>query len=578
MRNVLCLVLLVPVFALAAGNLSSDAVVAPPPGPAGAHSTWTGGRPVPPPKATRLGTVDTVGGTIYDWVANGPTYRFCVNAPGYGLHMLWMYSNDTTGTQTDRNMRYQFYDYATHSYNWIDPDYMASGVNTFVERTGFGSLSYDVSNGAAVASAHGGAIRPIAARDIAAGAGIFEYCDGSPVLDGYLWPPIDVGMNQTIHMHCIDDASRGNLWYSRAATWCNWDPPAMVPAVPPTFPTQTIVASKHSDKVVLAWEGEGVTPMPGLYRVSNDGGTNWDPEVDFGYPPAYSADTGCSYWIQSVNPFLDAQDRLHIVVNTIPIINDTIFIFPNEIWHWCQDNSPEWSFIGRAFLDPHSSGPGTNATMACRPMLGADDDGHLVCTWEQFDSTNVDPTTLLFRADIWIAGSSDNGMTWTEPRYVNEHGEGSCRFPSISDLAIEGDPDTFAILYQIDSMAGFRAGSSPVGVWSFNPMVLQKIPADSIFIGIAETPGAAPTRFELSARPNPFGSRTVVSYAVPRTGDVSLVVYDAAGRPVKTLASGRRAAGRYAATWNADGIAAGVYFYTLTSGNTSVTKKLTLAH
>jgi len=59
---------------------------------------------------------------------------------------------------------------------------------------------------------------------------------------------------------------------------------------------------------------------------------------------------------------------------------------------------------------------------------------------------------------------------------------------------------------------------------------------------------------------------------------VSLVVYDAAGRPVQTLASGRREAGRYSATWDASDAAAGVYFYTLTSGETSATRKLILAH
>jgi hypothetical protein len=61
---------------------------------------------------------------------------------------------------------------------------------------------------------------------------------------------------------------------------------------------------------------------------------------------------------------------------------------------------------------------------------------------------------------------------------------------------------------------------------------------------------------------------------LPQSGNVSLVVYDVAGRPVQTLASGRRAAGRYTATWDAKNAAAGVYFYTLTSGKASITTKL----
>ena len=97
-------------------------------------------------------------------------------------------------------------------------------------------------------------------------------------------------------------------------------------------------------------------------------------------------------------------------------------------------------------------------------------------------------------------------------------------------------------------------------------------------LALTITLGAPPVRAELSATPNPFGGRTRISYAVPRAGDVSLVVYDAVGRPVQTLASGRREPGRYNATWNAGNAADGVYFYTLISGKTSITRKLILAH
>ncbi len=588
MRNVLCFVLLVPVLALGAGNLRSETVVAPPVGPqvTGSPARFSGS-PVPP-KALWLGTVDTVGGTIYDWVANGPTYRFCVNSPGSGLHLLWMYSNDTTGNQPDRNMRYQYYDYSQGTYNWLDPDFMLSGVNVSTARSGFGSLSADPTTGAAVVSYHQTDIAPIyplVARDIAAGAGIFEYCSGDPDLNAYLWPPVSVGNDRTIHLALSDDASRDNMFYSRAATWCTWDPPAQVTPVAPEFPTYTIVASQASPKVCLAWSATGASNGGnGYYRISSDGGTNWDPEVEMTFPPAYSGggDTSSYYWITSINPFLDAEDRLHIVVNTLPIINDTVFLFPSEIWHWCAENSPEWSFIARADLEAHTSpNPcGTNATMACRPMLGRDNDGNLFCTWEQFDPTNIEPSTNLFRADVWVSGSNDGGLTWTEPQMVNSQGTASHRFPSISDIAIDGgDCDTVCILYQADAIAGLKAGSSPVGDWSFNPMLLSKIPRNLIIPdGVAEAGNVVPARVALSASPNPVHGRAQISYALPRGGDVSLVVSDVAGRPVKTLVSGKREPGRYSTTLDASNMAAGVYFYTLSTSASSVTKKLTVAH
>jgi hypothetical protein len=582
MRNVLCLALLVPILALAAG--STETVVAPVPGMARGTPTPGSAQALVPARAL-VGTMDTVGGTIYDWVANGPTYRFVANSSTYGVHVTWMYSNDTMGTQADRNMRYNFYDFASRTWNWIDPDFMLSGVNTFTERSGFGSLGANPSSGVAVISCHSGSapLRPVVARDAAAGAGIFEYCDGTPTLDNYLWPPIDVDTTGGVQLFGLDDPGRQNIWYSRAATWCNWEQAVQVTQTPPTFPTQQIATSKVSDKICLSWVKADAYPYVGFYRLSSDRGLNWDNEIDIGYPPAYSSspDTLCSYYITSMNPYYDRTDRLHIIVNTMPIITDTVFAWPNEIWHWCADNNPQWSKVGRAEGDIHATyAPGTNALLACRPQLGEDSHGNLYAVWEQFDTTNVEPQTNLLRSDVWLNGSNDNGVTWTPAVKIAAAGTNSLRFPSITDMAISGgtDSDTLGILYQADQVAGFRAGSSPIGPWSNNPMIFHKVPADSIIpLGVAERPSTPPTRFAVSASPSPASGRTVISYAVPQSGDVSLVVYDAVGRPVQTLVSGRREAGRYSATWDAGKVATGVYFYTLTSGKTSVTRKLILA-
>jgi len=154
------------------------------------------------------------------------------------------------------------------------------------------------------------------------GAGIFEFCDGSPVLDGYLWPLIAVGQNRTIHMACVDDATRDNHWYTRAATWCNWDVPVLVTPIAPTFPSHNVSASKVSDKVCQMWIKCDRFPYSAYFRRSSDGGTTWGSIVDLGYPPAFGSDTACSYYITSSMPFYDRQDRLHIVVDVIPVIND----------------------------------------------------------------------------------------------------------------------------------------------------------------------------------------------------------------------------------------------------------------
>ncbi|MCX6844644.1 MAG: hypothetical protein NTX53_20465 [candidate division WOR-3 bacterium] len=103
MRYVLCLALLVPVLALAAGTTQPITALAPEGGTI--HSTPAiapvdQGRVNIPPRAL-VGTLDTIGGTTYDWWANGPILRMIHNSPGFGIHALWMYSTATSGTTFD---------------------------------------------------------------------------------------------------------------------------------------------------------------------------------------------------------------------------------------------------------------------------------------------------------------------------------------------------------------------------------------------------------------------------------------------------------------------------------------------
>ncbi len=471
------------VLVLSIGSLPAadhDAVVGPPLAITVVPLQRSPGAPPQSQPPFLLGRIDTIGGTVYDWQYNGPVYRWCVGSDQYGFHVAWMHSHDTLGGQADRNMRYQFYDYDSRSWNWIDPYFMWSGVGVFATRSGFGGLGANPATGCAVVSCHQGGVYPMVARDIASGAGIFEYCQGP---NGYLWPPVAVGQSQIPHLAFVDDVSRDNLYYSRIATWCDWDSPMQVPSTPPTFPTHNVAASRVSGKVCITWAYAYDFPYVGYYRLSTNNGTNWGPVTNLGYPPAYAGDTACTYYITSLFPFYDSDDQLHIVVDVMPIFRDTVWIAPSEIWHWCPDNNPVWSRIHRAFMDPHRGyGLGYNAHFACRPSIGEDSDGNLFVAWEQFDTLNVEPRTNLLRADVWVSGSTDNGASWVPGLRITGPDAASRRFPCVIDRAIPGGSyfDTVVVVYEVDRYAGFRSGSSPVGPWSENPIVAHKLPANSI--------------------------------------------------------------------------------------------------
>jgi hypothetical protein len=87
----------------------------------------------------------------------------------------------------------------------------------------------------------------------------------------------------------------------------------------------------------------------------------------------------------------------------------------------------------------------------------------------------------------------------------------------------------------------------------------------------------APLKFSLEQNyPNPFNPSTTIDYSIPATGHVSLHVYDLLGREIALLVNEIKGAGQYSATFDAPLLSSGVYFYSLRSGNSFVTKRMLL--
>ena len=76
------------------------------------------------------------------------------------------------------------------------------------------------------------------------------------------------------------------------------------------------------------------------------------------------------------------------------------------------------------------------------------------------------------------------------------------------------------------------------------------------------------------ACPNPFNPVTRISYTVPNTQHVRLVIYDVAGRLVEELVNEVKGPGEHVVEWDAGSLPSGIYFYSLKAGNTTLTKKM----
>lgn len=88
---------------------------------------------------------------------------------------------------------------------------------------------------------------------------------------------------------------------------------------------------------------------------------------------------------------------------------------------------------------------------------------------------------------------------------------------------------------------------------------------------------ARPAGFTLNQNyPNPFNPATVISFELGSESDISITVYDVMGGLVKELVSGVYQAGQHRISFDASGLNAGVYFYTLRAAGETITRKMTL--
>lgn len=86
-----------------------------------------------------------------------------------------------------------------------------------------------------------------------------------------------------------------------------------------------------------------------------------------------------------------------------------------------------------------------------------------------------------------------------------------------------------------------------------------------------------PVSFALDQNyPNPFNPVTTIQYSVPKAGMVSLEVFNILGQRIRTLVDEFQSSGVYEIEFDGKNHPSGIYFYRLTKGNSSLTKKMVM--
>ncbi|MBC8376402.1 MAG: T9SS type A sorting domain-containing protein [FCB group bacterium] len=76
--------------------------------------------------------------------------------------------------------------------------------------------------------------------------------------------------------------------------------------------------------------------------------------------------------------------------------------------------------------------------------------------------------------------------------------------------------------------------------------------------------------------PNPFNPSTTISYGLPTSGHVSLVIYDMRGSTVSQLVNTYQSAGTHIVHFNAADFPAGTYLYMLEANGEQHVKRMLL--
>jgi hypothetical protein len=146
-----------------------------------------------------------------------------------------------------------------------------------------------------------------------------------------------------------------------------------------------------------------------------------------------------------------------------------------------------------------------------------------------------------WRSRSELSRSLDGGFTWT-----------SLEFPGVpGQLAVSSDSN---ILYVGSSAGVYRR---------------------QILSGVGDE-GHANQYHLYQNFPNPFNSRTIIRFRLARRGTIDLRLYDILGRDVRRIAHGGWEAGEHTIVLEADDLASGVYFYSISSESFFAVRRMTL--
>ncbi|MCD6446721.1 MAG: T9SS type A sorting domain-containing protein [Candidatus Marinimicrobia bacterium] len=293
---------------------------------------------------------------------------------------------------------------------------------------------------------------------------------------------------------------------------------------------------------------------------------------------------------------VDANGGVHFMCLVIPESEESGYIMPtvNEgcgFYHlYCADPASESAVWSVSFVTSMQNtwrfpyGHGDRAWQSFFPAMATSTEdpdviyavypkGNIYKAWSEEDQD-----TLLYKKsyDIYVRRSVDAGQTWqTEINATNTDG--------FDEICAHADPDAtddhVYLIYQVPDYATHTVDedtSDAVPEDYKNRVYFMDVDYSSVVSGI-ENLVDVPAKFELEQNyPNPFNPMTTINFDIHQAGEYNLEVFNTLGRKVRTLFSEYKGSGHYEIELDGSNMSSGIYFYSLTGDNITVTRKSVL--
>lgn len=205
--------------------------------------------------------------------------------------------------------------------------------------------------------------------------------------------------------------------------------------------------------------------------------------------------------------------------------------------------------------------------------------------WGVAERSNGDLFTITTSTSYNFDKSTNGGLNWTTMSNLTGAMRGLCMDLS-ENLYTAGNGGVFKSTNGGVTFINFGYTYSSNQVISFQNKILVAASGTAnggvyvytdTLVGIKQINSKIPKEFGLSQNyPNPFNPKSNITFQIPKSSEVKLVIFDALGREVAELVNQNLNPGIYEVGWDASCFSSGIYFYVLQAGSYTITKKMVL--